>query len=116
MSLYMSYAYPKAFSASVPICPGASEVFFTEAQLASISTPTWLVQSKADTTLPPEVNSVRAHALIPGSLLSLYENVTWNGITYDGHWSWIYVARNDPYLNHKHIWQWMASKRLSTRR
>jgi len=116
MSLYMSYAYPKAFAGSVPICPGASPVFFTDAQLASISTPTWLVQSKADTTLPPAVNSIRAHALIPGSLLSLYDTVTWNGITYNGHWSWIYVARNDPQINGQHIWQWMAKQHLSTRR
>ncbi len=116
MSLYLSYVYPKAFSASVPICPGASPVFFTDAQLASISTPTWLVQSKADTTLPPAVNSIRAHALIPGSLLSLYDTVTWNGITYNGHWSWIYVARNDPKIDGQHIWQWMAKQHLSTRR
>lgn len=67
MSLYMSYAFPNAFASEVPICPGASDVFFTEAQLKSISTPTWLVQSKDDPVLPFPVNgsarasSCRAH-------------------------------------------------------
>ncbi|MGV8850645.1 MAG: hypothetical protein ACOH16_13995 [Propionibacteriaceae bacterium] len=114
MSLYMSYAYPKAFASEVPICPGASEVFFTEAQLTSITTPTWLVQSKADTVLPPAVNSIRANTLIKGSLLSLYDTVTWNGVTFNGHWSWIYVAHNDPMINGKHIWQWMAKQRVNS--
>lgn len=113
MSLYMSYAYPKSFASEVPICPGASEVFFTEAQLKSITTPTWLVQSKADTVLPPDVNSIRANTLISGSRLSLYDTVTWNGYTYNGHWSWIYVARNDPSINGQHIWQWMAKQHVN---
>ncbi len=111
MSLYMTLAYPHFFASSVPICPGASPYFFTDAQLQSIATPTWIVQSAADTTLPPAVNGLRAHALVPNSLMSYYDTVTWNGITYPGHWSWIYVARNDPYLNGQHIWQWMASQR-----
>ena len=114
MSLYMSYAYPKTFASEVPICPGASETFFTEDQLKSITTPTWLVQSADDTTLPPPVNSIRAHGLISGSLLSLYDTVTWEGIRYAGHWSWIYVARNDPKIDGKHIWQWMAKQHLNS--
>jgi predicted peptidase len=113
MSLYMSFKYPSSFASEVPICPGASDRFFTEAQLASIPTPTWLVQSKADTTLPPAVNSIRANNLIKGSLLSLYDTVTWDGVTYNGHWSWIYVANNDPMINGKHVWQWMAKQHLN---
>jgi predicted peptidase len=114
MSLYMSWAYQGFFAGSVPICPGASTRYFTDAQLQAITTPTWIVQAANDTTLPPPVNGLRAHALVPGSLMSFYDNVTWNGISYPGHWSWIYVARNDPYLNGQHIWQWMASQRLAT--
>jgi dipeptidyl aminopeptidase/acylaminoacyl peptidase len=30
---------------------------------------------------------------------------------FNGHWSWIYVARNDPTINGTHIWQWMADQR-----
>ena len=70
------------------------------------------MQSKADTVLPPAVNSIRANTVIKGSLLSLYDTVTWNGVTFNGHWSWIYVAHNDPMINGKHIWQWMAKQRV----
>lgn len=37
-----------------------------------------------------------AATLIPHAVFTEYETVTRNGITYPGHWSWIYVARNDP--------------------
>ena len=40
------------------------------------------------------------------------EDVTYDGVTYDGHWSWIYVGRNDPTTaDGTHIWQWMAAQR-----
>ncbi len=51
-----------------------------------------------------------------GAILSEYPTVTRNGITYPGHWSWIYVARNDPKYHGHHIWQWMASEELPGRR
>ncbi len=116
MSLYMSYAFPNAFASEVPICPGASEVYFTEAQLKSITTPTWLVQSKDDPVLPFPVNGLRASQLVPGALLSAYDHVIWKGVTYSGHWSWIYAANNDPVLKGTHLWQWMAKQRLNDRR
>jgi hypothetical protein len=106
----MTSLYHDLFAAAVPICgvvknfPNPGDVVLTDAQLKSI------------TTVPPVDNSIPAHALIPGSILTEYPTVTWNGITYAGHWSWIYVARNDPTYHGQHIWQWMASKRLSTRR
>jgi hypothetical protein len=54
-------------------------------------------------------------ATIPGSLLTAYDNVTWDGVTYNGHWSWIYVARNDPKTDSGlHIWQWMAKQHLAS--
>ncbi|WP_433041622.1 hypothetical protein [Dactylosporangium sp. CS-033363] len=34
--------------------------------------------------------------------------MVWNGHQFPGHWSWIYVARNDPSISGIHIWQWMA--------
>ena len=61
--------------------------------------------------MPPEPNTIHAHDLIPGSLLTLYDHVVWNGYQFPGHWSWIYVARNDPSNNGTHIWQWMARQR-----
>lgn len=116
MSLKMTTVYPDLFAASVPIC-GVVQSFqggprlITDEQLTAISTPTWLVTSLDDTTVPPLPNTGHAHDLIPGSLVSLYEHVIWNGHQFPGHWSWIYVARNDPSVNGQRIWQWMARQR-----
>ncbi|MEV0716392.1 prolyl oligopeptidase family serine peptidase [Asanoa sp. NPDC050611] len=116
MSLKMTTTYPEAFATSVPICgvvtslqPGGPTMI-TDAELAAIRTPTWLVASRDDTTVPPEPNTVHAHELIPGSLMTLYDTVTWDGYRFPGHWSWIYVARNDPSVDGTHIWQWMARR------
>ncbi|MBM2619752.1 prolyl oligopeptidase family serine peptidase [Actinoplanes sp. LDG1-06] len=117
MSMEMTVAYPDLFAASVPICGVVQSLqpngprLITDADLAAISTPTWLVTSRDDTTVPPAPNTIHAHDLIPGSRLTLYDHVIWNGYQYAGHWSWIYVARNDPAQNGQHIWQWMSKQR-----
>jgi predicted peptidase len=117
MSMEMTTIYPALFAASVPICgvvaplQGGGPPLITDAELRQISTPTWLVTSLDDTTVPPEPNTIHAHDLIPGSLMTLYEHVIWNGHQFPGHWSWIYVARNDPSIDGTHIWQWMAQQR-----
>jgi predicted peptidase len=108
---------PGFFAADVPICPVVTfngTTMLTDAELASIKTPTWVVQAKNDPVVPFEANGKHIAATVPGALLSAYENVTWKGVTYNGHWSWIYVARNDP-QNAKghHIWQWMAKQHLT---
>jgi len=120
MSLKMTTVYPDLFAASVPICgvvtpltPGGPTMI-TDTELRAIHTPTWLVTSRDDDTVPPEPNTVHAHDLIPGSLMSLYDHVIWNGHRFPGHWSWIYVARNDPSIAGTHLWQWMARRRLDT--
>jgi predicted peptidase len=117
MSLKMTTVYPDLFAASVPVCavvesldPGGPTMI-TDAELRSIRTPTWLVTSLDDDTVPPEPNTIHAHRLIPGSLVSLYDHVIWNGHQFPGHWSWIYVARNDPSIDGTHLWQWMARQR-----
>jgi predicted esterase len=117
MTMEMTSLYPRLFAAAVPICgvvqslqPGGPPLL-TDAQLRAIDTPTWLVASRDDDTVPPEPNTIHAHDLIPGSLMTLYDHVVWNGHQFPGHWSWIYVARNDPAINGTHIWQWMAAGR-----
>jgi predicted peptidase len=122
LTMEMTSLYHDLFAAAVPICgvvknfPNPGDVVLTKAQLKSIKTPSWLVCAASDTTVPPVDNSIPAHALIRRSILTEYPTVTRNGITYNGHWSWIYVARNDPQYQGQHIWQWMASQRLSGHR
>ncbi|MEV4773483.1 prolyl oligopeptidase family serine peptidase [Micromonospora humida] len=117
MSLKMTVAYPDLFAASVPICGvveplgGEGPPLVTDAELAAIDTPTWLVTSRDDDTVPPVTNTVHAHDLIPGSLITLYDHVVWNGYQFPGHFSWIYVARNDPSVDGTHLWQWMSRRR-----
>jgi predicted peptidase len=117
MSLEMTTVYPGLFAASVPICgvvepqePGGPALI-PDAALRAITTPTWLVASLDDDTVPPQTNTIHAHDLIPRSRATLYDHVIWNGHQFPGHWSWIYVARNDPSINGTHIWQWMARQR-----
>ncbi|MFD9440623.1 prolyl oligopeptidase family serine peptidase [Streptomyces sp. NPDC060006] len=116
MSMKMTTAYPTLFAASVPICgvvtsfPPGGAPLIPDAELAGISTPSWLVASRDDTTVDTQANTAHAHDLIPGSLMTLYDHVTWNGHQFAGHWSWIYVARNDPSTNGTHVWQWMAAQ------
>ncbi|MEU1885897.1 PHB depolymerase family esterase [Micromonospora rifamycinica] len=117
MALKMTVAYPDLFAASVPVCGvveplgGDGPPLITDAELAGIRTPTWLVTSLDDGTVPPGTNTVHAHDLIPGSLVTLYDHVVWNGYQFPGHFSWIYVARNDPSHHGTHLWQWMARRR-----
>jgi predicted esterase len=116
MSLKMTTVYPDVFAASVPICgvvaprQAGDPPLVPDAELAAISTPTWLVAARDDTTVDPLANTVHAHVLIPGSVMTLYDNVTWDGYRFPGHWSWIYVARNDPSDQGTHVWQWMAGQ------
>ncbi len=109
---------PKFFAAEVPIAPALifnGTAMISDAQLAAIKTPTWVVQSKDDPVLPFAVNGQHMAATIPGALLTAYDNVTWDGVVYNGHWSWIYVARNDPKTAAGlHVWQWMSKQRLAS--
>jgi predicted peptidase len=105
---------PGFFAAEVPTCPVVSfngTTMLTDAELAGIKTPTWVVQAKTDDTVPFEANGKHLAETVPGALLSAYDDVTFNGVTYPTHWSWIYVARNDPTnARGQHLWQWMAAQ------
>lgn len=114
MTMKLTSIYRDLFAAAVPICgvveslePGGAKLLRDD-ELTAIRTPTWLVTSRDDPTVPAVPNTVHAHDLIPGSRMTLYDRVVWNGYQYNGHWSWIYVGRNDPSIDGTHIWQWMA--------
>jgi predicted peptidase len=108
MTMKMTVEYPKLFASAVPICGVVQNGLISDAELAAITTPTWLVTSADDATVDPVANTVHAHELIPRSIVTMYDNVTWDGYEFAGHWSWIYVARNDPRHRGTRIWQWMA--------
>ncbi|GAB3451828.1 hypothetical protein GCM10027436_50720 [Actinophytocola sediminis] len=117
MGIKLTTVYPTLFAASVPICgvvasraPGTPPLV-PDDELVAISTPTWLVAARDDTTVDPQANTVHAHDLIPGALLTLYDHVVWDGYQFPGHWSWIYVARNDPSNAGTTVWQWLADQR-----
>ncbi|PWH07108.1 hypothetical protein DEO23_00105 [Brachybacterium endophyticum] len=116
MTLKMVAENPREFASQVPICSAVSEpgdtYYLSDRTIRAMrSTPTWLVAAETDTSLDPYRNTVRFHELIDGSIMSLYPTVEWDGYEYPGHWSWIYVARNDPAKSGRHIWQWMADQR-----
>lgn len=112
---------PGYFAAVVPICPVVvfgETTMLTDAELAKLRrTPTWVVQARSDQVVPFEANGKHIYDVVGNALLSAYDDVTWDGVTYDSHWSWIYVARNDPSTaKGLHIWQWMAKQSLKHRR
>lgn len=115
MTLKMVVENPDTFASAVPICPlvgpfTSPDPMVSDAQLAAISTPTWLIAAANDKIIDAQANTVRAHELIDGSIMSLYDDVTWNGNTFDGHWSWIYAARNAPSHQGVKLWKWMAEQ------
>ncbi|WP_114856485.1 prolyl oligopeptidase family serine peptidase [Brachybacterium sp. YJGR34] len=118
MSLKMIVEHPGAFASATPICGVVGSYYdsagplVTDEQLRAIATPTWLITSADDTTVDPVANTVHAHELIPGSIMSLYDTVTWEGVQYPGHFSWIYAARNDPSHAGRSLWEWMAAQEL----
>lgn len=113
MTLKLVADSPDYFAAAVPTCPAVvfqGQQMISDAQFALMrDTPTWIVQATSDPVLPFPVNGQYAYDAIGNALLSAYPDVTWDGVTYNGHWSWIYVARNYPSTTGGlHLWQWMA--------
>lgn len=105
-------------TAAPPICGVVTEYYDSpgplvpDAELAAISTPTWLIAAANNGTVDPVTNTVHAHELIEGSILSLYDTVTWEGVDDAGHFSWIYASRNDPSHDGVSLWEWMAAQKL----
>lgn len=117
MTARLAIDNPRRFAAVVPVCPAAmweSNRMLSDAELKTLrSTPTWIVQAKNDEVLPFAENGLHMAKTIGNALLTAYPDVTFDGVTYDGHWSWIYVARNDPSTaKGRHLWQWMAKQSL----
>ena len=116
MTLKMVAEQPGRFASQVPVCgavsgPGGTYHLDDDTLSSLAGTPTWLVAAENDDTIDAQANTVRFHELIEGSILSLYPTVEWDGVEFPGHWSWIYVARNDPRHEGVRLWDWMADQR-----
>ncbi|APX34138.1 hypothetical protein BH708_17110 [Brachybacterium sp. P6-10-X1] len=118
MTLKMVVENPGVYASAVPICGVVEEYgdspgpLISDAELREIAAPTWLIASADDGTVDPQANTVHAHELIDGSIMSLYDTVIWDGVQYPGHFSWIYAARDDPAHEGRSLWEWMSAQEL----
>jgi predicted peptidase len=115
MAVQMASRYPTFFAAAVPTCPAlylsrTGQYTVTAEQVLQLnSTPTWFIHAKNDPVVPYQETSLWAYNLLDEALLTAYDNVVWNGYEFNGHWSWIYTARNDPTTDKgRTLWEWMA--------
>ena len=120
MTLELLADHGEYFAAAYPVSACYDTNFITEAMINKLKNiPIWFTHSKADGTLPIAERKQSSNWWEPatfGDLLeqntnelyiklvnagaekvyySLFENVTLDGVTYDGHWSWIYTLRDD---------------------
>lgn len=122
MTVQMESRYPHFFAAGVPTAPAlflnwTGEYTMTAEQvLGARTTPTWLIQSKDDPTVPFDKAAAWAYSLLKPYgkvLLTAYDHVVWDGYTFNGHWSWIYTARNDPTTDKgRTLWEWLSRQKL----
>ena len=111
------------FAAAYPVSACYDTQYITDEMIAKLKNiPIWFTHSKADGTLPIVETELRdnpwggtqnvltdklknvntnelyiklVNAGATNVYYSLFENVTANGTTYDGHWSWIYTFRDE---------------------
>lgn len=115
MTVQMASRYPTAFAAIVATAPAlylnrTQQYTTTEEQILALnSTPTWFVHARNDATVPYDKASLWAYDLLDEAMLTLYDNVVWNGYEFNGHFSWIYTARNAPTTEKgRTVWEWLA--------
>lgn len=120
MTVTMAGRYPTFFAAAVPTAPAlflnrTQQYTVTEEDVLRLnSTPTWFIHAKNDPTIPYNKSSLWAYELLDDARITLYDDVVWDGVEYDGHWSWIYTARNAPSTtigdsaNERSLWEWIS--------
>jgi uncharacterized protein YgiM (DUF1202 family) len=123
MTMRTLVAFPNFFAAAVPICPGINPLNIADAEILTLThLPMWLINAENDTTTPPYRTTDRIHNLLSHSIYTLYPNVVVEGMEFNGHWNWIYVARNMPrhiagesswdLTEGETIWAWTARQTL----
>lgn len=122
MTIQLESRYPRFFAAGVPTAPAlflnrtGAYTMTAEQILGARKTPTWLIQSKDDPTVSYDKAAAWAYDLLKPYgkvLLTAYDHVVWDGYTFNGHWSWIYTARNDPTTaKGRTLWEWLSRQKL----
>jgi predicted esterase len=111
MTINMLINYPGFFAAAYPSCQAYMDSFIDEAKLDAIKgTPIWFAQSRDDTTVAPVVFVIPTfiRLLKAGAKdihLSFFDNIAsqdWPGVTYTGHWSWLYPLSDRALLDVDH--------------
>lgn len=85
----------------------------TEEQVLRLSeVPTWFVAAREDDVVDYSRSTEWAHGLLPDSIATVYDRVTWQGEDYPPHYAWIYTANNTPTTEDgRSLWAWMAEQR-----
>lgn len=122
MALRMYIEFPNLFAGAAVSAPALDRaplkggVETTTTDLEKIRhKPLWLVHAANDLTIPYSATSKRVFQTLrdSGAILTVYPSVQIGEKSYNGHWSWIYSARNMPVNPQgEHLFQWMAKQRL----
>lgn len=119
MGGYMTWqtilAKPELFAATFPVCAAYTPTAEDAKKIADSGLPVWVVYAANDRTVDPDQMpraSVSALQEAGANVkVTEFPNVTEDGISYDGHWSWIYVYNNHVYdENGLSIMEWMAAQ------
>ena len=88
--------WPDIWNAVVPICPAVGGEA-TDAVIKSTMAKqnVFLIHAANDPTVNV-ASSRRLDSLLKYNEYAEYETVNYGGVEYPGHWSWIYMAQNDP--------------------
>ena len=104
--------YPNKFAAAVPICSGTS---YSDEEYKAAFDRMNVFYVVAENDSESLVNNTKHFVeLIPHAEKAIYENNLIDGVDYPGHWSWIWVGRNEPKASTgESLYEWMASKSVN---
>lgn len=117
MTMNMTIQYPETFAAVFPVCEYYLDSKISDAQIRKLSEkPIWFTYAKNDTTVNPSKNTVPTFERLEEAgakdlHLSAYDDVNWEGFSFPGHYSWIYVLNDDAKdENGTKLFDWLASR------
>ena len=111
MTMNMLINYPDYFAAGFPVCEAYMDSFITEDKLVILKDiPLWFTQSRDDTTVAPVNYAIPTfiRLLQTGASdvhFSFFDTVVGQdapGVTYMGHWSWVYALSDRSVKDQDH--------------